>query len=174
MTTRETFEDLYALLEIPSDAPIGAIKSAFHKKAHVWHPDRNSSVDATAMMQRLLAAYKILADSEARERYDREYRVWKASTTKKNAKTQGVRSEQRHQEAGKAPETHQYKDPELNKWVRAAKRQASEELSDFLEQLRSAGEAAGKGAITGLRWAGIYLLISLFLLVAIKGCKTEL
>ncbi len=172
MTTRETFEDLYSLLGVTPDVTIEVIKATFRRKAHEWHPDRNRSPEATAMMQRLLAAYKILTDKEARERYDHEYNRWK--TFKANeTKAQEPRTRSGGSVREKESQPPQYEDPDLNKWVRAAKRQAAEELADFLEQLRGAGRAAGEGAIKGMKWAGVYLLLSLFLFLALKGCRLE-
>ncbi|OHD19434.1 MAG: hypothetical protein A2087_00725 [Spirochaetes bacterium GWD1_61_31] len=80
--------DFYALLGVSRQATIKEIKSAFRKKAKLFHPDK---IDGSAEKARcLIEAYRTLADSVTRREYDRktflyrsaepvgtfEYRTW--------------------------------------------------------------------------------------------------
>ena len=50
--------DYYAILNIEHNATKKEIKTAFKKEALKWHPDRNSSPEATARMQLINAGLK--------------------------------------------------------------------------------------------------------------------
>ncbi len=63
---------LYKILEIDTEASPDVIEAAYRRLARRYHPDLNSSADATARMQELNHAYAILRDSESRAEYDRE------------------------------------------------------------------------------------------------------
>ncbi len=133
------------------------------------HPDRNAHPEATSDMQRLLVAYKILIDSEARQRYDAEYvkRQPNAPSTRRASEgfpngdnTEGTQTE--------GPDL--YSDPLLARWIRAAKRQTEIELPDFLEQFKAAGNAAASGT---LRMALAYAIGFVVALTVVRGCRTH-
>ncbi len=63
-------EDYYELLGVPRDADAKAIKSAYHKLAMKWHPDRNASPEAEERFKAIAKAYAILSDPQKRARYD--------------------------------------------------------------------------------------------------------
>lgn len=63
-------KDYYAVLGIDSDAPLGAIKTAYRKKAAEFHPDRNSDADAPARFRDVQEAYDLLSDARLRKEYD--------------------------------------------------------------------------------------------------------
>src|SRR5689334_10291599 len=67
-------EDYYALLGVNADADDGTLRRAFRRLALRWHPDR-AGPGATAMFQKLSAAYNVLADPLARAAYDRRRRT---------------------------------------------------------------------------------------------------
>eukprot|EP00906_Rhabdomonas_costata_P008711 RCo012367 len=60
----------YDLLQVSQDAAQDEIKRAFHSLAKTYHPDRNSSPEATQYFQSILDAYHVLADPGARRGYD--------------------------------------------------------------------------------------------------------
>lgn len=62
---------LYELLEVDESAGEHEITLAFRRVAKRWHPDLNSTVDATERMQHISAAYAVLRDPERRADYDR-------------------------------------------------------------------------------------------------------
>ena len=63
-------EDYYALLGIAPGVTAQQLRSAWRRLALKWHPDR-AGAEATAMFQKLLAAYTVLADPVSRAKYDR-------------------------------------------------------------------------------------------------------
>ena len=68
MATQE--QDYYETLGVPRDADENAIKQAYHKLAHKWHPDRNKSPEAEEKFKQIAKAYAILKDPKKRARYD--------------------------------------------------------------------------------------------------------
>jgi DnaJ-domain-containing protein 1 len=53
-------ETPHSILGVKFGATIPEIKAAFKKLIMQWHPDRNSSLEAHAMTQKIIAAYTIL------------------------------------------------------------------------------------------------------------------
>jgi DnaJ-class molecular chaperone len=60
----------YVLLGLEVDASISKIKSAYRKKASLFHPDKNPSPDASEKFQEIHEAYELLSDSMRRRDYD--------------------------------------------------------------------------------------------------------
>ena len=66
-------ESPYKLLSIPPNIPQGKIQQAYRRQAQKWHPDRNTSPNATKMFQKIKAAYDLLKDTSSRRMYDELY-----------------------------------------------------------------------------------------------------
>ena len=62
--------DHYAALGLGSAASLADIKKAFRQKASLFHPDRNSAVDAPARFRAVQEAYDVLSDADKRQAYD--------------------------------------------------------------------------------------------------------
>lgn len=62
--------DYYQILGVARDADEKAIKSAYHKLAMKYHPDRNPSPEAQEKFKQIATAYAILKDPKKRARYD--------------------------------------------------------------------------------------------------------
>ena len=60
----------YARLGVQPKAPTSVVKAAYRALAQEWHPDRNTSPEATARFQALQRAYETLADAAKRAAYD--------------------------------------------------------------------------------------------------------
>lgn len=94
------FKDYYAILEIDVSASKDDIKSAFKIQSLRWHPDRNIGNNTTSIMQDINEAKLILLDTEARERYNKEYHNFKnfqRQRKNENRQKQKQREEQRKQ-----------------------------------------------------------------------------
>ncbi|MHB8576036.1 MAG: J domain-containing protein [Dehalococcoidia bacterium] len=65
-------DDLYALLQVSPRADVDVIEAAYRVLARRFHPDVNSSPNATAAMARLNAAWETLRDPAERAAYDRQ------------------------------------------------------------------------------------------------------
>lgn len=67
-------QNLYELLEVDESAGDREIALAFRRVAKRWHPDLNSTREATERMQHISAAYEVLRDPGRRADYDRALR----------------------------------------------------------------------------------------------------
>lgn len=63
------------MLGIASDATAEEIKQAYVRLAKMYHPDKNSSPDATVRMAEINLAYETLRDTQRRKEYDIENNV---------------------------------------------------------------------------------------------------
>jgi molecular chaperone DnaJ len=64
--------DYYEVLGVTRDADAAALKSAYRKLAHQFHPDKNPGDKAAEeRFKELTEAYAVLSDEEKRSRYDR-------------------------------------------------------------------------------------------------------
>ena len=64
--------DYYQVLGVSRDADEAALKSAYRKLAHQYHPDKNQgSKEAEERFKEASEAYEVLSDPEKRARYDR-------------------------------------------------------------------------------------------------------
>jgi molecular chaperone DnaJ len=53
-----SIEDAYVALGIAPGSPAGEVKAAWRRLASRWHPDRNPTAEAAALMQRINGAYE--------------------------------------------------------------------------------------------------------------------
>jgi len=67
-------ENLYEILEVDESADSREIALAFRRLAKRWHPDLNSTHEATERMQHISAAYEVLGDPDRRAAYDQVLR----------------------------------------------------------------------------------------------------
>lgn len=64
-------DNYYKILNIREGAPQEVIRAAYKALSMVYHPDRNGSVDANEVMQKINVAYSVLSVPEKRKAYDR-------------------------------------------------------------------------------------------------------
>ena len=62
--------DYYEILGLNRDASDSAIKKAHREHCYKWHPDRNSSPEATIKIQQINEAYETLRDPQKKRQYD--------------------------------------------------------------------------------------------------------
>lgn len=65
-------KDYYKILQVDPSADPEVVEAAYKRLARKYHPDMNTSPDATLRMQELNAAYRILHNPAKRAQYDRE------------------------------------------------------------------------------------------------------
>jgi len=63
----------YKILQVDRDAEQEVIEAAYRRLVAKYHPDRNDSPEAGAMLRDLNAAYELVSDPERRAHYDREW-----------------------------------------------------------------------------------------------------
>ena len=63
-------DDYYALLGVAQAAGVAELRRAWRRLALQWHPDR-AGESATAVFQKIQAAYAVLSDPLSRAAYDR-------------------------------------------------------------------------------------------------------
>jgi DnaJ-class molecular chaperone len=67
-------KDYYAILGVDPTATANDIKSAYRKKAALYHPDRNPAPDAAAKFREVQQSYDVLAEPAKRHDYDENRR----------------------------------------------------------------------------------------------------
>jgi curved DNA-binding protein CbpA len=72
--SREPSDDFYALLGIDAHVNNEQLRQVWRKLARRWHPD-HAGPAATAMFQKISAAYEVLSDPLSRAAYDRRRRA---------------------------------------------------------------------------------------------------
>ncbi|KAI9002392.1 DnaJ domain-containing protein [Gaertneriomyces semiglobifer] len=70
----ESNVDYYEVLGVKPDANDDTIRQAYIKESLRWHPDRNTSPEATAKFQEVAQAYFVLSDKDRRSSYNRARR----------------------------------------------------------------------------------------------------
>ncbi len=158
----QSFEDFYALLEVAPSAPPEEIRRAFRARMREWHPDVNPSLDATSHTQRLIVAYKILNDPEARTRYDAEHAKHFRCATDGSSQTSTPSGA--HRGAASSKNTANFSDPVLERWIRTAKKEAAEEWLQIASEFKGASMAALGAAGRMFVMMIIFSIIGLLLL----------
>jgi len=64
--------DNYAILELPSDAPIEDVKKAYKRLALKYHPDKNPSAEAADQFKRISEAYQNIIDPPQQQQQHNE------------------------------------------------------------------------------------------------------
>ena len=62
--------EYYRILQVSSNADVDTIKQAYRDLAKRWHPDYNSTTEATDVFQKISVAYEVLENKQSRLIYD--------------------------------------------------------------------------------------------------------
>lgn len=160
------FKDYYRILEINFEATPEEIKAAYKRLALKWHPDRNHSGEALQKMQDINEAYLILKDTEAKRRYDEEhfkFRKYQHSFSSSSTKEQ--------KQGDKKPEYYEPQDEILQKWMRNAREQAQELVSQTISAFQIGTKAAGKEIMEQTTTFLILGLIFMVLFALSRSCN---
>lgn len=156
------FIDYYQILEIEPTHPQSEIKNAYKRQARRWHPDKNPGKDTTQEMQDVNEAYLILNDSEARKRYDLEYKLYnqfvRAERTKAGAKKDF--NEEPHRSYESAQSEYQFSDETLKNWMDNARRQSAEYVQKVISDMGKLSVDATKAAGSEMAYRFIGFLIA--------------
>lgn len=142
------FKDYYQILGIPFDSSKEEIKQAYRKMSLKWHPDRNSNVDVTEIMQCINEAYKILKDDNSRAKYDKEYLRF-------NQQRKEQYEKQRNSSTTSWIYDYEVHDEDLKNDINEARAYAENLVDEFLKSFRETLKLAGKGARDG---AYVYII----------------
>ncbi len=147
-------KNYYEILGVSTDSSKEEIKNAFKELIRKYHPDRNDAPDANEKTRDIIEAYKILTDDDARKRYDSEF-SWENNKKAKEYSQENYNQEGYGNNHSEAP-----RDPILEKWIKSARKQAKEEMSNF----KSDFPDASKSVIKGIGKAFIYIVAFNFIL----------
>ena len=100
--TNEYLRNLYQILNVAETCTEAEIKRAFRLLALQYHPDRNSSVEASRLFQETMQAYDVLSNSTLRARYDAQlrYKPNSFATIPKTYPQQAPKSEEYYKKYG--------------------------------------------------------------------------
>lgn len=167
------FKDYYSILEIDEAASQVEVKSGFKKQTLKWHPDRNTSQDAHRRMQEINEAYLILKDTEARERYNREYQNFKQFQQQKRQ----AEYQRREKQKRKVEEYEDYNisDDILQRWIHNARRQAEELVrqtaEDVTGMIKVGAAAAAKEGVNVIVAQVAFGILVLIIIALVKSCN---
>jgi len=130
MARAVVIEDYYAILGVPSTAPLAIVREAYKKCALKYHPDKNldNGEDTTATFQQLGLAWETLKDAAKRAQYDRDVYVHLPKSKRKREKDAEVEAE-----ATRARKRREEDDPDASAWWSAQSRQTTEERQTHSE-----------------------------------------
>lgn len=157
------FKDYYQILDILPSATKQEIKEAYRKMSLRWHPDRNTGVDVTEIMQDINEAYKILNDDISRARYDKEYKEFVQQREDRNPKQQERKSESWNYD-------YDVHDEDLKQDINDARTYAKDIVDEFFKNFRETSKVAAKGAWDGAYGYIIGGVIATIIFALIRAC----
>ena len=171
------FKDYYVILDIvyPSDAQ--GIKSAYRKQSLKWHPDRNRGRNTEEEMKAVNEAYSILGNPMSKERYDREYQVFKQS--QRGQEKRYYQNEEKSRRQNYSEYAHQTRweynynveDETLKQDIKNARKSAEEYVQEFFASLKSDSQKAARGAWEEM-WPYLFGGIAMSILVfCVQTCS---
>ena len=167
------FKDYYKILDIPVYSSTEEIRQAFRNQAILWHPDRNQNVDTTLQMQEINEAYLILKDTEARERYDVEYKRFnhfKQHQQEEKAKTRQEANQHKKEQQNNYTD-YTVVDDMLKKWMENAQKQAVALAQQTIRDMKGVAGAAASGCVSGIIQLIIVTVILNFIVLIFRSCN---
>lgn len=153
--------DYYLVLKVSVSSSKNDIKKAYRREASKWHPDKNSSPDATEKMQLINEAYLILNDDEARSRYDIELARFHKSKQSLNSRHEPKSDSKASDKCQN--EEFRFNDDVLKDWMEKAKKQSTELAKQSLNDLVGMSKMASKSAWDAVEGYVYFLAILTFI-----------
>jgi DnaJ-class molecular chaperone len=107
--------DYYEVLELGVDAPMSAVRSAYHRASRRFHPDAHRSEPPEVQLvvarvaKRIAEAYSVLRDPRRRQVYDRQLAADRARLRMPLAAAEAEADRQRREEReGRTPNGRRY------------------------------------------------------------------
>jgi len=146
------FKDYYKILGVSQSVDDATIKRAYREMSMKWHPDRNPSVNVTAIMQDINEAYAILKDVAKRSRYNIEYEQFCGTFENEEKSPENEKINTDDKERSQANWTYEYdvQDENLRKDIKDARKYAQELVEEFMKELKETSKVAAKGAATNV------------------------
>lgn len=150
------FKDYYTILGINHPSDEKEIKSAYRKQALKWHPDRNIGRSTEEQMKDINEAYTILINPISKERYEKEYQIFKQSQKVKEEEYTSSTVHPKYSNHYYSNEESHYtkwqydydvKDSSLKEDIKNAQESAERYVKDFLTLLKNDSKVATKGAL---------------------------
>lgn len=175
------FIDYYQILEIEFPSSPDEIKKAYRRLSLKWHPDRNHGVDTSKQMVAINEAYYILKNSIKKERYDREYRLYKhfKSQSAQETKSSSTINKDSNPTYSKSHTNgyhntsfeYDFGDSTVRDDVNEAHIYAKNLVDEFLRNLKQTSKDAAQGA-WGEMWP--YIIVAIILPIffgLIRSCQ---
>ena len=140
------FIDYYSTLNVDHKANSGVIKRAYRRQAIKWHPDKNPGKDTAREIQQVYEAYLILGDPDARERYDKEYTLFK----------------QKFSGNEETDSSYDIQDDILNDWINKARRQSIDLAKQTIQDIVGLTKESTSAAFDRVKY-----LVLLYILIQI-------
>lgn len=140
------FIDYYLILDVDHKANSEVIKKAYRRQAIKWHPDKNPGRDTARKMQQVNEAYLILSDPDARERYDKEFILFK----------------QRFADNEGADAGYDIQDDILKDWINKARQQSIDLAKQTIQDIVGLAKESTSAAFDRVKY-----LVLLYILIQI-------
>jgi hypothetical protein len=119
-------KSFYKILEVDTEASPDIVEAAYRRLARRYHPDLNTSANATAQMQELNLAYATLRDPALRTKYDWQLRaVQEAAAREASAREASAREGTRRPEPSSPASSPDYQTVDLMARAAAARSAAA-------------------------------------------------
>lgn len=130
------FKNYYDILEVPFDVDNDLLRKSYLRLAKKWHPDKHQNKDTNTEMQLIVEAYLILKDTEARHKYDAEFKIYynKIISNEQKSTVNGDRG-------------YTFSDAELESWIINAQNQSIQIASKLVKEIREQFKIGIKGAL---------------------------
>lgn len=176
------FKDYYAILDISFPSSPEEIKAAYRKQSLKWHPDRNPGQNTEEHMKDINEAYSVLREPALKQRYDKEYVVFKQrqeSSTRSQTyhSSQSDQKETKNEEPGTQHRYRQYEydydinDQDLKEDIKKARKEAEEFVRQFMRDLKKDTKTAAAGAWEGAMPYIIGGAIMSLIILAVQTCS---